>query len=135
MGIDRIGPQGPPVPPPSPETHGSGRVGRTDTPFELAFEPAPPDVATTAPPQGAAVQAAPVDLTRTALQKLQTGEIDLNGYLDLKAHEATAHLAALPPSELAALRSAMRDRMASDPTLVELVRTATGRVPDPPPEE
>jgi hypothetical protein len=131
MGIDRIGPPVPPVPPAPAETTGTGRLARTDTPFELT----PPDAPTATPLQGAAVQGGQVEPTRTALQKLRAGEIDLNGYLDLKAHEATAHLAALPPSELEALRSAMRDRMASDPTLVELVRTATGRVPDPPSEE
>ena len=123
MAIDRIGNKGPPAPPP-PQTAGAGRVAETTRPFDVSA----PGTATSTP---APVQGAAVDPSRTALDRLRAGEIDLGGYLDLKAHEATAHLTALPPSELEALRGALRDRMGSDPTLVDLVRTATGRLPDP----
>ena len=59
----------------------------------------------------------------------------MNGYVDLKVHEATAHLKALPPAELEQLRAALRDRLASDPGLVDLVRAATGAVPKPPTDD
>jgi hypothetical protein len=72
---------------------------------------------------------------RTALERLRAGEIDANGYLDQKVDEATAHLRRLPPAELAAIRSALRDRMSSDPALVDLFRTATGQAAPPPRDE
>jgi uncharacterized protein (DUF2342 family) len=72
-----------------------------------------------------------VQAPRGALERLRAGEVDVDGYLDLKVDEATAHLATLPPGELHALRSALRDRLATDPALVDLVRTATGGVPQP----
>lgn len=65
------------------------------------------------------------------LERLRAGEVDVQGYLDLKVHEATAHLSTLPPIELEALRAALRDRLATDPALVDLVRTATDHVPQP----
>jgi hypothetical protein len=67
-----------------------------------------------------------------ALERLRSGEIDLDGYLDLKVQEATGHLGALSPEQLESIRSTLRDRLAADPTLVDLVRTATGRAPKPP---
>jgi hypothetical protein len=63
---------------------------------------------------------------------LRTGGVGLDRYLDLKVDEATAHLGPLPPSQLEMIRSALRERIASDPTLVDLVRAATGAVPAPP---
>ncbi|MDP9001353.1 MAG: hypothetical protein M3O46_14725 [Myxococcota bacterium] len=122
MGIDHIGKKGPPAPPP-PATIGTGRVAASERPFEVA----PPSANSPAAAQAAATQA-----PHTALEHwVRTGKLDVGGYLDLKVNEATAHLAALPIPELEAIRSALRDRMASDPTLVELVRRATGRLPDP----
>jgi hypothetical protein len=126
MGIDRIGSKGPPAPP-VPHAASVGRAAEAARPFDVHA----PASAASRP----AAETPAAEPTRTALQRLQAGEIDLGGYLDLKAREATAHLTALPAPELDALRSAMRDRMASDPTLVELVRTATGRLPDPPSDE
>lgn len=125
MGIDHIGKKGPPAPPP-PEKTGTSRVAESGRPFEVTAPRA-------APPT---LQTGSIEPPRTALERrLRTGEIDVSGYLDLKVSEATAHLAALPTPELEAIRSALRDRMASDPTLVELVRTVTGRVPEPPGDE
>jgi hypothetical protein len=59
------------------------------------------------------------------LERLRAGEIDLDRYLDLKVEEATTHLRALQPHEIAAIRRALRSRLATDPTLVELVREVT----------
>jgi hypothetical protein len=65
------------------------------------------------------------------LERLHRGEVDLDGYLDLKLHEATAHLAGLRPAELEEIRSVLRERVAQDPALAEIVRRATGEVPRP----
>lgn len=123
MGIERIGGKGQPTAPPPPATH-VDRPGETAKPFELASPHA------LAPTQGPV----PVPATRTALERYRGGEVDLDGYLDLKVDEATAHLGALPPQDLEAIRGALRDRLASDPTLLELVQTATGRFSEPPGE-
>jgi hypothetical protein len=119
MSIDRIGKGGPPAAPP-PEKTGGSRVTGGGPAFEVNA-PRPP----------APAQAAAIEPPRTALDRWRAGEIDLNAYLDLKVDEATAHLAALPPAELEAIQGALRERIANDPMLVELVRTATGRAPDP----
>ena len=117
MGIDSIGKTGPPTPPPSGDVQSSARSPGATRAFEVSpAEPAP--------------QAGAVEASRPALERLRTGEIDVNGYVDMKVHEATAHLAALPAGELEQLRSALRDRLAGDPGLVELVRKATGAVPE-----
>jgi hypothetical protein len=55
---------------------------------------------------------------------LRSGEIDLDRYLELTVLEATLHLHGLPPSHLERLRSALHERLRSDPALVELVTRA-----------
>jgi hypothetical protein len=122
MGIDSIGKKGPPTPPSPADVQGPARAPEATRPFE---------VSKTAPsPQAGAVEA-----PRTAMERLRAGEIDVNGYVEVKVHEATAHLAALPPGELEQLKSALRDRLGSDPGLVALVRKATGAIPQPPPDD
>jgi len=122
MGIDGIGKKGPPAPPaPGP----AGGAPRTHEPGR-AFEVRQPG--RSAPP----APAVPVDASRTALDRLRAGEIDVEGYVDAKMTEATAHLGPLPAARLAEIREALRDRMVSDPTLAELLRTAAGSVPAPP---
>jgi hypothetical protein len=125
MGIDHIGKKGPSLPP-STEPSGGGRAAETGRPFEA---PAPRASASAPGPLVSPTEA------RTPLERWRSGEIDLRGYLDLRVDQATAHLSGLPPSELEAIRSALRERMASDPALVDLVRTATGRTPEPPHED
>jgi hypothetical protein len=121
MGIDRIG-KGAPPPPPPKEVTDSPRATETGRAFEVN-KPAPTG------------QAAPVQATHTALDRLRAGEIDLDRYLDLKVDEATTHLRALPPAQLDAVKRTLRERIATDPTLVDLVRTATGAAPPPPQDE
>jgi hypothetical protein len=122
MGIDRIGNKGPP-PAPSPEKAVVDRPSEAGAPFEIGSSA---KTETRSPSQPASI-----DPPRAALERYRAGEIDFGRYLDLKVDEATAHLAALPAQDLQAIRSGLRDRLASDPTLIELVRTATGHVPDP----
>ena len=126
MGIDRIGKGGAP---PAPETGSTGGVekkGAVDKPFSVER----PDAAKQA------AQAGALDATQAAspLARLKAGEIDVNGYVDLKVDEATKDLHGLSPTELSDIKSILRDQMATDPGLSDLVRTATGAIPKPPEE-
>jgi hypothetical protein len=119
MGIDGIGKKGPPVAPPQ-EIRGSARPSEAGRIFEVG-KPAEPEIS-------AAAVAAP---RATPLDRLRSGEIDVGTYVDLKVEEATSHLTGIAPADLTAIRDALRDRVASDPMLVDLVRTAAGQVPQP----
>lgn len=114
MAIDRIGKNAPPASP----ADRSGISGAT--PPEPAFE---------VPVEVRAEGADPVSPPGGPLDLLRAGKINLEGYLDLKVSEATAHLARLPAADLDAIRTALRDRLASDPSLVDLVRTTAMAVP------
>ena len=117
MGIDSIGRKGSPATPPI-DVGGASRPAEASRAFQV-------------PSAAPAAQAAAVQIPSGALERLRAGEVDVQGYLDLKVHEATAHLSTLPPIELDALRAALRDRLATDPALVDLVRMATDRVRQP----
>jgi hypothetical protein len=88
---------------------------------------------------GGASAAAPISSpgAPTALDRLRAGELSLDGYIESRVDEATAHLVgSLPPGGVApaaleSIRSALRDRITSDPLFVELVQTATGQTPEP----
>jgi|SRR5579859_874662 len=125
MGIDRIGKHGPPTSSPPKEVRGPATPSAGERPFEVARQAPPP----------AATPADPIRPPTAALDRLRAGEIDLNGYVDQKIDEATAHLAKLSPVQLEAVRSALRDRIRSDPTFVDLLRTATGQAPELPRDE
>jgi hypothetical protein len=71
----------------------------------------------------------------TSLDQLRSGAITLGRYLDIQVEQATSHLTMLSPAELGSVRAALRDRLASDPALVDLVRAATGATPEPPRDE
>jgi hypothetical protein len=73
---------------------------------------------------------------QSALTQLHAGAITVDQYLDLKVQEATAPLG-LAPAQLESMRAALRERLSADPTLVDLVRAATGAVeiPAPPRDE
>jgi hypothetical protein len=120
MAIDRIG-KGPPGGPAPPEAARKPGVGEVERPFA----PAPGS------PTGAAPAARPEAAGPSALDRLRAGELDLDGYLDAKVDEATRHIAGLPPSELAAIKEALRDELALDPALADLVARATGQRPGP----
>jgi hypothetical protein len=123
MGIDGIGKKGPPAAPSAAGTPGASRAQQTGRTFEVDKSDK----------SGAASQAAGVQPTaRTPLERLRAGEIDVKGYVDAKVQEATAHLGPMPPEKLEQIRAALRDRIGSDPLLVELVKKATGHLPPPP---
>jgi hypothetical protein len=120
MGIDGIGKPGPPVAPAS--------TGATPAAADVE-RPSFAEHATEARAAG------PAEAPQGALERLRAGAIDVDQYLDIKVREATSALTPLPPAQVESVRSALRERLASDPTLVDLVRTATGAVPSPPVEE
>ncbi len=125
MAIDRIGKGGaPPVPGGSSGPAGPGRSAETGKPFsaERTGEAGGANAARPAEAVGAA----------SPLAELRAGRLSLDGYLDAKVHEATAHLEGMPPAKLAELKRLLRDKLASDPSLTELVTQATGQVPAPP---
>jgi hypothetical protein len=119
MGIDRIGKPGPPAAP--PVTTGASSPG------------ARAEGGTFGERASATRATRQAEGPSPALEKLQAGAIDLEGYLDIKVHEATAQIAGLAPAQVEAIRSALRERLSSDPTLADLVRKATGSVDIPSP--
>jgi hypothetical protein len=137
MAIDRIGKGGSSIPP--KPASGTERAQGSDAAKTFEVRPSHTEAAQT---QGAHAQGAstgtPVAPTAPAgpaatgpLDRLRAGEIDLDRYLDLKVDEATRHLAGLRAHEMEGLRSLLREQLASDPALVELVQQATGQRPTP----
>lgn len=118
MGIDRIG-KGGGAPP--PDLDKVGKTGAVDKPFS-------------AERADRTKEAAPVDPTQAAspLAQLKSGAIDLDRYLDLKVDEATKALDGMPASDIADIKRSLREQLATDPLLVDLVKSATGKVPSPP---
>jgi hypothetical protein len=116
--VDRIGKGGGVPPTATPDVQQKGAV---DKPFQVERgESAKPTEGVTN------VQA------HSPLARLRAGEIDVHGYIDLKVDEATAGLKGLAPEQLDSIKKTLRDQMATDPALVDLVRTATGQTPKPP---
>ena len=120
MGIDRIGKGAPPA------GEGGERVDEATGP-EKPFAAVGADKAV--PPTAAAEASA-----ASPLGRLRAGEIDVDGYVDLKVDEATRGLAGLSRAELDDIRKLLKDQLATDPGLTDLVESATGRVPTPPDE-
>jgi hypothetical protein len=118
MGIDGIGkPPGSNIPGTSPVSGTSPAHGAE--PFKVERS----DSTSTAP------AAAPAKASE-ALGGLQRGEISLDQYLDTRVNEATSHLSGkLSPDQLEFVKQSLREQMATDPVLVELVQRTTGSVP------
>lgn len=65
-----------------------------------------------------------------ALSSLQRGELSLDQYLDGRVSDATSHLVGkLSPDQLEFVKQSLRDQMATDPVLIELVQRTTGSAP------
>jgi hypothetical protein len=122
MGIDRIGKGS--APPPSGPTgpKGPGSAEGAARPFEVKrpIEPA-----------SAAGVASVSPASSSPLEQLRAGKLDVNGYVDLKVDAATSHLRGMDPAELADVKKMLRDQIASDPALSDLVKQATGSTPLP----
>lgn len=120
MGIDRIGKGG--APQVTPETQGSGSVEKKGS-VDKAFSVERPD----ATKQASLAAATEATQGSQALARLQAGEIDVEGYADLKVDEATRGLEGLSSAELEDIKKMLRDQMSTDPGLADLVRSATGQ--------
>lgn len=129
MGIDRIG-KGGGLPPTSGLGNEAGTSGVKGTGATFELERPGAIDGKTAQAASAVSGAGAVDAS-SPLGRLQRGEIDLDRYLDLKVEGATAKLQGLSADELASIKDMLRDQMATDPQLVELVRNATGQLPKP----
>jgi hypothetical protein len=73
---------------------------------------------------------APASRVSAALSSLQRGELSLDQYLDGRVTEATEHLAGkISPDQLEFVKQSLREQLATDPVLVELVQRTTGSAP------
>lgn|SRR5450432_2990487 len=110
MGIDGIGK------PPGASIGGVGGIQGGEAP--RAAEPFSVAGAAAAPPS-ARISA--------ALSSLQRGEVSLDQYLDGRVSDATRHLAGkISPDQLEFVKQSLREQLATDPVLVELVQRTTG---------
>jgi hypothetical protein len=122
MGIDGIGrplPTGTPLAPP-----GAGGAGPATPATQVDRAPFSARTAEAHAPSSA-------DGPQSPLDQLKAGAIDLERYLDIKVQEATASIANLAPAQVDPIRAALRERLSSDPALVDLVRKATGSIEVP----
>lgn len=125
MGIDRIGKGGGAPPTPDGQTTGAATpTGKPEKAFEVERTSSTTAAQKTADVEGVAPS--------SPLARLRAGEIDVNGYVDLKVDDATASLKGVPAAELDEIKKALRDQLRTDPGLVDLVRSATGKMPSPP---
>src|SRR5450432_969237 len=110
MGIDGIG---------KPPGVSIGSVGGAQTADPVrASEPFAIDRSASAPPS-ARISA--------ELSSLQRGELSLDQYLDGRVNDATSHLAGkISPDQLEFVKQSLREQLATDPVLVELVQRTTG---------
>ena len=127
MAIDRIGKGG--ALPPTPETGGPAGTTKAGVPAAPFTVERSDKTESTAATQNVAGPEASSPLAR-----LRSGEVDVNGYVDLKVDEATKGLKGVPAAELAEIKSVLRDQLRTDPGLTDLVRTAAGKSPSPPEE-
>src|SRR5687767_7450478 len=121
MGIDRIGKGGTAPPPDIGGADKTTKTGAVDKPFSVERADRGDRVS----------EAAPVDATQVAspLAQLKSGAIDVEQYLDLKVDQATKSLDGMPASELGEIRKMLREQLANDPMLVDMVKAATGKIP------
>ncbi len=114
MGIDGIG---------KPPGVNSGELagaeaGRPAEPFSV--EPS------------AAGSASPASRVSAALVSVQRGELSVDQYLDGRVSDATRHLVGkLSPDQLEFVKQSLREQLATDPVLVELVQRTTGTAAAP----
>lgn len=125
MGIDRIGKGG--GTPQVPDASGVGnatKTGAVDKPFSVDRSSRSNEAEAVRAAEGA-----------TPLAQLKAGAIDMDRYLDLKVDEATKSLEGMPATQLDEIKRTLRETLATDPMLVDMVKSATGKVPNPPENE
>ena len=60
------------------------------------------------------------------LQRLESGQVNQEQYLDIKAEQAVAHLVGqIPVEQVDLIRATLRDQLSSDPLFQRLVRQVT----------
>jgi len=63
------------------------------------------------------------------VDRLQSGELTRDQYLDIRADQAVHHLVGqLPTDQIETIRSTLREQLSTDPLLVTLVRRATSTI-------
>lgn len=129
MGIDGIGKGG--ARPPAPDPQGAGAVDKkssVETPFSTAIgETARLGNEVEKPDRTGDATAASSPLAR-----FRAGEVDVNGYIDLKVDEVVGNVKGLSPAEIDDIRAMLREQIVTDPGLSDLVQVATGQAPRPP---
>jgi hypothetical protein len=115
MGVDGINGPGGGAPPTGPsDVAGAASQGAEPARFDRALDPTS--------------SSAPTDLERVA-----SGELSVDDYLDARVHAATAHLnGVLNEDQLSQVREELRDRLSTDPLLARLVQRALGVSPSEP---
>jgi len=115
MSIDRIGKGGG-----GPPVSGIGQGGSPSA-SEVGSKGGEFKVQKAAPAEGVATE---------PLDRLRSGEISVSQYIDIKVEQATAHLdKRVGAEQLSFIRESLREQLATDPMLVELVKSATGALP------
>jgi hypothetical protein len=132
MGIDGIGGKPPGgLPPGGVGGPGASRPSEASRPFEVHTEKTEGARKSEAPKSSEGVAPA----ASSPLDRLRAGQLDVRGYLDAKVDEATAHLHGMRAEDLDGIKRMLRDKLANDPALADLVRRATGKSPEPDEEE
>jgi hypothetical protein len=63
-------------------------------------------------------------------EQVRSGQMDLNTYLETRVQEATRHLEGkAPKAVIEQVQGVLREQLAHDPALQEMVREATGHAP------
>lgn len=122
MGIDGIGGGKPPIGP-SKSVNGASKVGGEG--FSL-------DRTGAAANTGAASKSeASQDVgAATDLERVQSGDLSLDDYLQTRADKAVSHLeSVMPADQLAIIKEQLIAQMKHDPSVAALVQRATGILP------
>lgn len=69
----------------------------------------------------------------TSLERLESGDLSIDEYLDTRVQHATQHLeGSVAPEQLQVIREELRDQLSTDPVLQRLVqRTLGASAPEP----
>jgi hypothetical protein len=119
MGVGRIVNPSTPAIPSTAEASAAESVPATleQAPFAAAISRAEPAQATATSAPTRAESVGPLD-------QLRSGAITLDQYVDLKVQEAIRPIGPSSAAHVESIREALRERLSTDPTLVQLLRTA-----------